>query len=204
MSTRVSAAQRRDDVLNAALIEFAERGLDGTSTEAIARRAGISQPYVFRLFGTKKELFRAATERCFREALELFQRAADGKRGEEALRAIGDAYIDETFTDPIRLPGQMHVYVASSDPEIRQAVRIGYGNLVAYAGQVSGLPPERISNFFATGMLLSALASMQVQEGAEQWAATLLEGCRRNRLGLGRAIRAHGGGDQRRPTNDVG
>ena len=53
---RKTAEQRRDEILDAALVEFAERGLHGASTEAIARRAGISQPYVFRLFGTKKEL----------------------------------------------------------------------------------------------------------------------------------------------------
>jgi hypothetical protein len=74
-------------------------------------------------------------------------------------------HIDEMLIDPIRLPGQMHVYVASSDPEIRD-VRIGYGDLVAYAEQVSGLSPERISSFLATGMLLSVLALIQVQDGA--------------------------------------
>jgi hypothetical protein len=114
----------------------------------------------------------------------LFQPAAEGKRGEEALLAIGDAHIDEMLTDPIRLPGQMHVYVASSDPEIREVVRIGYGDLVAYAEQVSGLSPERISSFLATGMLLSVLALMQVQDGAEHWTATLLEGCMRTCRGL--------------------
>ena len=114
----------------------------------------------------------------------LFQRAAEGKRGEEALLAIGDAYIDEMLTDPIRLPGQMHVYVASSDPEIREVVRIGYGNLVAYAEQVSGLSPSGSRAFLATGILLSVLALMQVQDGAEHWAATLLEGSRRTCRGL--------------------
>jgi hypothetical protein len=108
----------------------------------------------------------------------------EGKRGEEALLAIGDAYNDEMLTDPIRLPGQMHVYVASSEPEIREVVRIGYGDLVAYAEQVSGLSPERISSFLATGMLLCVLALMQVQDGAEHQAATLLEGCRRTCRGL--------------------
>jgi hypothetical protein len=63
----------------------------------------------------------------------LFQRAAEGKRGDEALLAIGDAYLDEMLTDPIRLPGQMHGYLASSDPEIREVGRIGYGDLVACA-----------------------------------------------------------------------
>jgi hypothetical protein len=72
----------------------------------------------------------------------LFQCAAEGKRGEDALLAIGDAYIDEMLIEPIRPPGQMHVYVASSDPEIREVVRIGYGDLVAYTEQVSGLSPS--------------------------------------------------------------
>lgn len=177
MSTRLSAAERKDDVLDAALLEFAERGLAGTSTEDIARRAGISQPYLFRLFGTKKELFKAATARRFREQLEMFQRAAEGLRGEEALHAMGQAYIEETLTDPTRLRGQMQAYVACADPEICAVVRNGYGDLVAYAERVSGLPPEKIWHFFATGMMLNVLASMQVQDGSEPWSQRLLEGC---------------------------
>src|SRR5665213_530691 len=103
-TTRQSAAQRKGDVLDAAMIEFAEHGYEGTSTEDIARRAGISQPYLFRLFGTKKELFKANAARCLRETLEMFQRAAEGTRGEEALNAMGQAYVDELLTgDRVRL-----------------------------------------------------------------------------------------------------
>jgi AcrR family transcriptional regulator len=94
MSTRPTATERKDDLLDAAVIEFAHHGYEGTSTEDIARRAGISQPYLFRLFGTKKELFKASVSRCFRETLEMFQRAAEGERGEAALKAIGEAYMD--------------------------------------------------------------------------------------------------------------
>src|SRR5881394_1408122 len=101
-SNRKSAEERRDDILEAAQAEFAERGLHGASTEEIARRAGISQPYVFRLFGSKKDLFKAAVYRCFRETLELFQRAAEGKRGEEALEAMGKAY-EQLLVDRTRL-----------------------------------------------------------------------------------------------------
>jgi AcrR family transcriptional regulator len=90
----MTAVERKDDLLDAALIEFAEHGFEGTSTEDIARRAGISQPYLFRLFGTKKELFKASVSRCFRETLEMFQRAAEGHRGEDALKAMGEAYMD--------------------------------------------------------------------------------------------------------------
>ena len=177
-TTRQSAVQRKADVLDAALIEFAEHGYEGTSTEDIARRAGISQPYLFRLFGTKKELFKANAARCLRETLEMFQRAAEGTRGEEALHAMGQAYVDELLTgDRVRLRAQMQVYAACDDPEICQVVRDGFGDLVAYAQRVSGLPPEEISRFFATGMLMNVLASMQVMDNPEPWAEMLLEGC---------------------------
>lgn len=177
-TTRLTAAERRDDVLDAALVEFAERGYEGTSTEDIARRAGISQPYLFRLFGTKKELFKASAARCMRETLEMFQRAAEGKRGEEALHAMGQAYMAELIGgDRFRLRSQMQAYVACDDPEICAVVRNGFGDLVAYAQRVSGLPAERISHFFATGMLLNVLASMRVHENPEPWAQALLEGC---------------------------
>jgi AcrR family transcriptional regulator len=177
-ATRLSAAERRDTILDAAQIEFADGGYAGTSTEDIARRAGISQPYLFRLFGTKKELFTASAARCLRETLEMFQRAAEGKRGEEALKAIGQAYMDEMLGgDRVRLRAQMQAYVACDDPEICQVVRDGFGDLVAYAQRVSGLPPQEVSRFFATGMLLNVLASMQVIENPDPWARTLLEGC---------------------------
>ena len=174
---RKSAEERREAVLDAALVEFAEHGLHGGSTEAIAAKAGISQPYVFRLFGTKKQLFVAVIKRCFRETLDVFQQAAEGKRGEEALTAIGKAY-NELLHDRVRLRGQMQAYAASDDPEIRQVVRDGYEELVLYVERVAEAPPERISQFFATGMLLNVIASMGLEDASEPWAQRLLEGCK--------------------------
>src|SRR5438552_18477511 len=114
-STRKSQAERREEILDAALDVFATRGYDGASTEEIARAAGISQPYVFRLFGTKKELFKAVVARCFRETLEMFQRAAEGKRGAAALDAMGLAYVHRLMTDRKRLQAQMQAYAACDD-----------------------------------------------------------------------------------------
>jgi AcrR family transcriptional regulator len=176
VTKRKSAAERREAVLDAALEEFAARGLDGASTEAIAAKAGISQPYVFRLFRTKKELFMAVVSRCFRETLELFQRAAEGKRGEAALHAMGDAYVNQLLPDRVRLRLQMQSYAATEDPEIRDVVRAGYGDLVAYVERVSGLPPEAISRFFSAGMLLNVVASMGLQDLDEPWAERLVAG----------------------------
>jgi AcrR family transcriptional regulator len=177
MAVRLSAEERRDDVLDAALVEFAERGLEGTSTEDIARRAGISQPYLFRLFGTKKELYKASVSRCFRETLDLFQRAAEGKRGEDALHAIGAAYMEQLETNRTWLRAQMQAYAASDDPEIRAVVRAGYGDLVAYVRRVSGADWPRVWSFFSTGMLLNVLSSMHVTDDPEPWMQDLLDGC---------------------------
>src|SRR5438874_1525966 len=139
-SERKTKEARREEILDAALEEFAARGLHGASTEDIARRAGISQPYVFRLFGTKKELFKAVVNRCFRETLEMFQRAAEGLRGAQALDAMGNAYVERLQNDRMRLRAQMQAYVACEDPEICEVVRAGYGDLVAYVERVSDLP----------------------------------------------------------------
>jgi AcrR family transcriptional regulator len=173
----MSAEERRESVLDAAFEEFAERGLEGASTEAIAAKAGISQPYVFRLFRTKKELFMAVVARCFRETLETFQQAAEGKRGQEALRAMGEVYVQRLIADRIRLRSQMQAYAACGDPEIESVVRDGYSDLVSYVEHVAGdLPPEEVSRFFAAGMLLNVIASMGLQDLSEPWAARLVEG----------------------------
>jgi AcrR family transcriptional regulator len=179
---RKSKEERREAVLGAALEEFGDRGFHGASTENIARRAGISQPYVFRLFGTKQELFKAVVTRCFRETLEMFQRAAEGLRGAEALDAMGTAYVERLLNDRTRLRIQMQAYVACDDPEICEVVRAGFGDLVAYAEHVSGLPATQISRFFAQGMLLNVFASMGLTgDETTPWAARLLDGCKDNR-----------------------
>jgi AcrR family transcriptional regulator len=177
---RKSAQERRHEILEAALVEFAAHGLDGGSTEAIARAVGISQPYVFRLFGTKKELFIATIDMCMRGTLEMFQSAAAGLKGEDALHAIGEAYMERLTTDPTYLHSQMQAYAASDDPQIRDVVRKGYGELVQYVERVSGLPSDRVAHFFAKGMLLNVMASLDLLGADAGWARRLLEGCKRD------------------------
>ena len=176
VTERKSAGERRDEILDAAMVEFAQRGLEGASTEEIAKRAGISQPYVFRLFGTKKELFKATVARCLRETLEIFQRAAEGKRGEEALKAMGEAY-RALLADRIRLRAQMQSYAACDDPEICAVVRAGYGDIVTYVERVSGADRAAVSSWFAKGMLMNVIASMDLLNLDEPWAERLIEGC---------------------------
>ncbi len=179
---RQTAEARRAAVLEAANVEFALRGLHGASTDAIARAAGISQPYLFRLFGSKKELFVAVIEACFARALESFRVAASGKSGADALEAIAEAYHESLESDRTMLQGQMQSYAASvEDAEIREATARGFGRLVDYVETVSAADRVTISQFFAKGMLMNVLAAMQyslASEPKDTWAARLAEGCR--------------------------
>ncbi len=179
--TRQTAEERREDVLVAALEEFARSGFHGASTEAIAKRAGISQPYLFRLYGSKRELQLAVVRRCFRRTLETMQQAAEGLRGEEALDAMGRAYREQLGTDPLMLQAQLQTYAAALDDlAVREAVRDGYGDLFSYAERVSGAPASRLARFFADGMLLNVVAAMGLhsEPEPEPWAARLLAGLR--------------------------
>ena len=171
---RKTADERREQVLQAALEVFADHGLSGASTDEIARKAGISQPYLFRLFHTKKDLFIAAIERCLRETLETFQNAAAGKSGQAALTAMGQAYGDLIRSNPRRLRTQMQMYAACDDPDIRSVVRKGYGELVNYVQRASGVDDEVVSQFFARGMLINVVAAMDLLDSDEPWARRVL------------------------------
>jgi AcrR family transcriptional regulator len=173
-TTRKSAEERREDVLEAAREVFAEHGLSGASTDEIARRAGISQPYLFRLFRTKKELFLATVERCHQETRETFERAAEGKTGEQALKAMGQAYRELIRSNPNRLRAQMQTFAACEDPDVRRVARRGFGELVGVVERASGADAETVSRFFAKGMLINAVASMGLQDSDSGWARTLM------------------------------
>jgi len=170
---RLSAEERREQVLGAAVEEFAGKGLDGTPTEAIAKRAGISQPYLFRLFRTKKELFLACVDLCFARTQGTFERAAKGRSGHEALEAMGHSY-EGLLEDRTLLLAQMQAYVACEDPEVRDFVRAGFKRLYEFVSDASGASPDELRQFFATGMLMNVVAAMQLDRLRQPWARDLV------------------------------
>jgi AcrR family transcriptional regulator len=164
----MSAAERREMVLEAAITEFAPHGLAGTSTEDVARRAGISQPYLFRLFPTKKALFLALVDRCFRRVEDTFTAAAGDLTGDEALAAMANAY-EFLLDDRTLLLLQMQAYAACDDLEIRAATRTGYKRLWELVERITGLPFQRVVDFFAVGMLMNVAAAMNLPAVDERW-----------------------------------
>ncbi len=166
---RLTADERRESVLRAAMTEFGRGGYAGTSTEAIAARAEISQPYLFRLFGTKRDLFIATMGLMHARIEDTFRVAADGRTGIDAMAAMGDAY-KELLRQRDLLLVQLHAFAASEDEEIRRAAREGFRHLWNVVEQLTGLPEDDVRAFFAQGMLLNVVASIDAAALDESWA----------------------------------
>jgi AcrR family transcriptional regulator len=155
--TRRTAEERRVDVLDAALIEFAIYGLHGASTEAIAERAGISQPYVLRLFGTKKALFletvamaRGMIEHAWKRA--LVDLPAD-LPPERRLAAMGDAFQALTDREHV-LRVLLQAYSAAADPEVREQCQWAMAEMFGWIRRETGVSGQAAQQFFAAGMLI--------------------------------------------------
>jgi AcrR family transcriptional regulator len=159
---RKSADQRREEILAVALRHFAEGGYHGTSTEVIAKEAGISQPYLFRLFHTKRELFLACNDRACEKVIDAFRRAAASAPEGERLHAMGHAYVDELLPDRHAILMLMQGYAAVADPGIQEHVRERYGDVVNHVAELSGAGPDEVWTFFATGMLLNIVAALDL------------------------------------------
>jgi AcrR family transcriptional regulator len=174
---RVPAAERRDALVSAAIHEFAHGGLHGTPVDRIARDVGVAQPYVFSLFGSKRELFLAAVDRCFELTIEMFSRVAEEYDPAAAppdqpdvLMAMAAAYVKRLQTDRDLLMLQLQAYAACDDEVIRDRVRSARARLVNTVAALSGADSERIDEFFRYGASLNEAAALGVLDmscGAE-------------------------------------
>ena len=171
-TTRQTANERRDAIVVAALHAFADGGYTGTSTESIARAVGVSQPYLFQLFGTKRELFLAVVRHGFQRTRLVFHEAA--RRGPEddqtctILELIGAAYM-RLLSDTDLLRVQLQAYAACGDDDVRAVVREEFAELYAAVKRDSGASNEEIHHFFAEGMLLNVAAALELGGTAETW-----------------------------------
>ncbi|MDH2412739.1 TetR/AcrR family transcriptional regulator [Nocardioides sp. CER19] len=162
MNIRMPAEERRELILQAATRAFAAGGYAGTSTDAVAKEAGVSQPYVVRMFGTKLDLFLAVLDRtcgridaAFRGILEEgpFDPASEDDKAR-----MGHTYT-MLLADSDLLHVLMHGFAAASVPEIGDVARAGMGTIFATL-QETGWPDEEVRDFVAYGMLLNVLLSM--------------------------------------------
>jgi AcrR family transcriptional regulator len=160
----MTAEERRAQLVDAAVEEFAQAGLAGASTEAIARRAGISHAYLFRLFPTKRALFAATVDHAFDHVLRTFQEAyAQRDPDEPVFGVLGHAYLT-LIEDRSRLLFQLHAYAACGDEDIRTHVRERYMAICSWIREVSDHGEDEVRVFMSTGLLLAVGAAIDAPD----------------------------------------
>lgn len=162
--TRTSSEERREQLLAAAVTEFAAHGFHATSTTTIAKRAGISQPYVYALFPNKHELFLAANVEVKDRIRAAFAEAARGlETSEQRLDAMGEAYI-RLLENREEIMFQHQAYAAAGDPALREPVRRQFMRLFDDVVRLSGATEDEVWDFMAHGMFLNVIAALDLPE----------------------------------------
>ncbi|WP_433561804.1 TetR/AcrR family transcriptional regulator [Nocardia sp. CA-151230] len=180
--TRMTAAERSAEVLAAATAAFAESGYAATKTDDIARRAGVSQPYVIRLFGTKQQLFLAVLDQVCGRIEELFRsgaaQAAPDASPKDRLDSLGSHFGDHFLTDDDLPRVFLQGIAAASEAAIGESIRNHFGRLYNLAKELTGATTYEVRRFFGTGMLLIDLTALQVTDiddaDTPPWATEIL------------------------------
>ncbi len=180
-SSRLTADERRHEIVAAAMSEFARHGLGGASIQAIAHEAGVSQPYVFQLFGTKKDLFLAVIRDGFERTRRAFEDAASRQQAgsipgcNSVLEAMGRRY-KQLLADRTLLLVQLQAYAACDDADCRRVVRLEWDALHRFVAEASGATPKELFEFFAMGMLLNVGAAIGLEGDPAIWISDFMRG----------------------------
>jgi AcrR family transcriptional regulator len=174
MSPRMAMEERRELVLREAIPVFARYGFEGATTAEIAKRSGVTQPYIFKLFESKKALFIAACERNMQATQRQMYDSAGGKTGHEALEAMGLAYMDRMEKDRDSLLLQMQQFAACHDEDVQRTVRHRMLDMWNMVAELTGVPIEMVALFFAKGMMCNVIAAASRSDGNDpQWLPVL-------------------------------
>ena len=176
-ATRMKAADRRELILAAATAVFGAKTYVGTTTDEVARAAGVSQPYVVRLFGTKEKLFIAVIERAYGRLIDEFRRALPGDADGRAER-MGRAYTG-LLAERGMLPVIANSTALGGEAEIGKVARAGFSDIWRFIRDEAGFTAEETREFMATGMLINAIVGLRLtgDYGNEVSATEVLDTC---------------------------
>ena len=161
---RLPAAERREQMLSAASIVFGERGYAGTTTDAIAKEAGVSQAYIVRTFGSKENLFAETASRAVDKTIEIFRTAAqDVESPQELIREMGHAYV-KLVADRGILLTMMHVFTMGHHERFGRLARDEFMRIYRVLHHEIGMSPKEAEKFLAKGMLINTVLGMRLTD----------------------------------------
>ncbi|MET0955309.1 MAG: TetR/AcrR family transcriptional regulator [Cryobacterium sp.] len=166
---RIPAAERREQILAAASRVFGERGYSGATTDQVAKAAGISQPYVVRMFGTTENLFLEVLARALDRLVTSFRQIIaeprePGPAATELLASrLGAAYVD-LIEDRGILLSLMQAFISGHNPVVGAKARAGFLEIYRMLRDEAGFPPDTIREFLADGMLFNTLLAIRLPD----------------------------------------
>jgi AcrR family transcriptional regulator len=119
---RLPAGERRQAVLEAACEAFARSSYRGATTAEIAREAGITEPILYRHFGSKRDLYLACLDEAWRTFRTLAEQALEADPA-GCLGAISDAYMARRGSTRLVDLWIQALTEAADDPVIANAIR---------------------------------------------------------------------------------
>jgi AcrR family transcriptional regulator len=175
---RLSSDERRLQILRAALAVFGARGYEGATTDEVARAAGVSQPYVVRLFGTKEALFLATIEDALARMLAGFRAALAADDGEAPGKRIGEAYVSLLEIRGLHQT-LAYAYLMGSHPTIGPTARRGFATVWRFFRDEMGLDADEARAFMAEGMLISTMIGLRLVDdyGSDPQITELFRSC---------------------------
>ncbi|TDN87485.1 TetR/AcrR family transcriptional regulator [Microbacterium sp. BK668] len=158
----MSSEERREQIIQAAIAVFGARGYEGTTTDDVARTAGVSQPYVVRLFGSKESLFLAAMQESLDELMRVFREALEEEGSDRPVsKRIGQAYVDLLTVRGLHQT-LSHAWLLGGHPVIGPAARRGFAAVWRFFREEAGLDAEEARMFLAEGMLINVMIGMRL------------------------------------------
>ncbi len=163
-----ASVNRRMDIISAAIEEFAETGYYRATTMQVAKRAGISQPYIFRFFQSKEELLLAALEASWQRIASAFRQVVHSSAPVQLEQDLIVTYEEIMNAHRSEMLLQMQAQTIQEEP-IRKAMQSGFRDvrgIVLEAFQRNGVknPEERTMLFLAKGMLCNISMALELPE----------------------------------------
>jgi AcrR family transcriptional regulator len=176
---RMSSEQRREQIVTAAIAVFGARGYEGTTTDDVARTAGVSQPYVVRLFRSKENLFLAAMQFSFDELMSVFRETLADQTDERPIsKRIGEAYVDLLNTRGLHQT-LSHAWLLGGHPVIGPAARRCFAQVWQFFRDEAGFDADQARMFLAEGMLINVMIGMRLVDdyGSDPRITELFRAC---------------------------
>ncbi|GAA1944537.1 TetR/AcrR family transcriptional regulator [Microbacterium deminutum] len=175
----MSSGERREQIVAAAMAVFGAKGYEGTTTDDVARTAGVSQPYVVRLFRSKENLFLAAMQAALDELMRVFRATlADSPSDRPVAKRIGEAYVDLLSTRGLHQT-LSHAWLLGGHPVIGPAARHGFAQVWQFFRDEAGFEAEQARSFLAEGMLINVMIGMRLVDdyGSDARITELFRAC---------------------------